>query len=95
MSSEEWSAVVLSVAVAIGLLSLARVGLRGGELSKQQACDVVCPRLHKVIQCRIVRNIRTGQWGEVERCSAFRPSDAVLCDRECVRRMNLGVLASR
>jgi hypothetical protein len=85
-------AVAPGIVLALGLLLLVYFGLRGGELQKVRRCRLICPRFHEPVECRIVRNVRTGQWREVERCSVFRPSDCVLCAGECVRLMNLGLL---
>jgi hypothetical protein len=34
--------------------------------------------------------VRTELWKRIERCWAFARPDQVLCERDCMRRLNLG-----
>jgi hypothetical protein len=79
---------------AIGAM-LARAGLKGGGLRRSQHCALVCPRLERPVECRVVQDLRTGQWKGVSSCSAFEDPRRVLCELDCVKQMNLGLLVPR
>jgi hypothetical protein len=89
MNAMEWTAVLLSLGVcaaAVGwLLSSA------GRLERAQEFRFVCPRLEQPVSCRVVQNVRIGQWLRVESCSAFADPQQLTCDRECLRQANLGL----
>jgi hypothetical protein len=87
-------ALALLGGLALGVLvaTLARIGLRGGNLRQALDYRLVCPRLETRVDCRIVQDIRTGQWKRVESCSVFEDPHEVLCEAECVRLMNQGRL---
>lgn len=85
----EWG-LVAGVALAAALAALALIGLWGGRLRREQSCRFVCPRYERIVECRIVQDIRTGQWKQVQACSAFADPLGVACEQECARLMNLG-----
>ena len=95
MTSQDWMMAGAGAASAAALLALARVGLKGGALDHVQTCCFVCPRFDEVVACAIRQNVRTGQWNDVEACSAFTQPDKVLCGQDCRRLMNLGLLRPR
>jgi hypothetical protein len=74
------------------LLVLAWLGLRGGKAAREQSVRFVCPHLKSVVDCRIVQDLRTGQWKRLNACSAFADQEDNTCDRECLRLANLGLL---
>jgi hypothetical protein len=55
----------------------------------------VCPVLHEGVKCTAVQNIGTGQWVDIERCSAFTPASNVHCPKTCRDLMNTGDLVAR
>jgi hypothetical protein len=78
--------------LALVVLVLAWLGLRGGKAAREQSVRLVCPHLKSVVDCRIVQDIRTGQWKQLNFCSAFADPEDNTCDLECLRRANLGLL---
>ena len=86
----QWLEVLAGLALVAVVAGLAWLGLRGGGLQRTQECRLVCPRYGMDVECRIVQDIRTGQWKKVEECTAFRDPTRVLCDEDCARVMNLG-----
>ena len=74
------------------LLVLAWLGLRGGKAAREQSVRSVCPHLKNVVDCRIVQDLRTGQWKALTACSAFADPEDNTCDLECLRLANLGLL---
>ncbi len=90
MSPEEWTRLLAGLALGAGVGGAAAVALRGGALERVQECRFVCPRFRETVTCRILQNIRTGQWKDVEACSAFTDPEKLLCERECTRLLNLG-----
>jgi hypothetical protein len=86
----DWLVVLSGLALAAVIAVLAWLGLRGGALRHEQACRFVCPVFGAGVDCRIVQDVRTGQWKQVEACSAFRDLSQVLCDQDCAKAMNLG-----
>jgi hypothetical protein len=91
MTPGDWVGVASGAALAAGVSAAAWTGLRGGGVRRAQRCRIMCPMFHQGVDCRIVQDIRTGQWKRVEACSAFVDPEAVSCDQECARLMNLGV----
>lgn len=88
MSPMEWMALLILLTGYVGAaLWLLR---RGGGLERVQDCRFVCPRLEEPVNCRILQDVRIGQWIRVESCSAFPAPEELKCDRECIRLMNLG-----
>jgi hypothetical protein len=86
----EWAGLVAGVALAAVLAALALVGLWMGRLRREQSCRFVCPVHQKSVECRIVQDPRTGQWKQVQACSAFADPREVTCEQDCARLMNLG-----
>jgi len=74
------------------LLVLAWLGLRGGKAAREQSVRFACPHLKTVVDCRIVQDLRTGQWKRLNACSAFADPEDNTCDCECMRLANLGLL---
>lgn len=72
------------------VLLLARVGLRGEALRREQRGLLVCPQSNEVVACHIEQDIRTGQWKEVHSCSGVAFGED-LCHQECTQLMNLGL----
>lgn len=62
----------------------------GGGLRKIQGCRFACPARRTMVICRILQDVRTGQWLDVQSCTAFDVPDHVECDQECARLLNLG-----
>ncbi len=80
------------LAFAAYLALVAWVAMRGGNLTRVQGCRLECPLLQAAVEARIVQDVRTGQWRNVERCSAFE-SGKPSCRQDCLRLMNLGLRA--
>ena len=95
MSPEEWNGLGAGVALALGAGGMAWFALRGGALRRRREYGFECPRFREGVQCHVVQDIRTGQWKDVESCSAFAVPETLLCERECARLANLGRLAVR
>ncbi|HJS57100.1 MAG TPA: hypothetical protein VKA01_03270 [Vicinamibacteria bacterium] len=89
MTPEYWIVVLGVVAVAAALTWIV---LMGGRLRCQRGVRLICPNLGRPVECRILQDIRTGQWRQVLSCSAFEDPDALDCDRKCARVANLGFL---
>lgn len=86
MTNDLWLGLALVGVVAV----LAAYGLRGGRLLLPQDRRFVCPVFDRIVECRAVRDVRTGQWKHVESCTAFADPMAVRCDEKCTAAMNLG-----
>ncbi len=78
--------------LALLAVALAWLASQGGRARREQRVRFVCPHLRSVVDCRMVQEIRTGQWKELATCSAFADPELISCDRECVRLANLGQL---
>ena len=95
MTPDEWAGLGAGVTLALAIGTLARLALKGGALERPREYSFECPRFHEDVQCRVLQDIRTGQWQEVVSCSAFVEPDKILCERECARLSNLGLLRAR
>lgn len=84
--------IVLS-GLALVALAVAWIALRGGGLCREHSVRFVCPHLGSTVDCRILQDIRTGQWRQVRTCSAFTNPEEIVCDRKCHRIANLGFLS--
>lgn len=83
-----WVGTVAGLVLVV--LALTWIAFRGGKLRREQSVRFVCPHLAILVDCRIVQDIRTGQWKQVLACSAFADPKELGCDRECARVANLG-----
>jgi hypothetical protein len=92
MTPDEWSGLGAGLVLAMGAGALARLGLEGGGLAGSRPYAFECPRFREDVECRVRQNVRTGQWEGVLSCSAFVEPEKLLCDRECARMSNLGLL---
>ena len=90
MTPTESMTPVAGVALTVIVIALGYLGLRGGGLWRAQKRRFVCPDLGTVVDCEILRDIRTGQWKEVRSCSAFAAGEGIPCDQECRKVMNGG-----
>jgi hypothetical protein len=54
-----------------------------------------CPVIREKVECTAVQNVETGQWQNIERCSAFTPPTNVNCQQACRDLMNAGDLVAR
>lgn len=86
----EWVGVLSGLLLIGVVLLLARVGLHGGALRREQHGLLVCPQSTEVVACRIEQDIRTGQWKEVHSCSGVAFAED-LCHQECTQLLNLGL----
>ncbi len=86
----EWMGLLFGLALAAVVALAAWVGLRRDRPLREQSLRFFCPLLRKAVDCRIVQDMRTGQWKRVEACSAFADAPAVRCEKECAKLMNLG-----
>jgi hypothetical protein len=86
----EWVGIVSGLLLIGVVLMLARVGLHGGALRREQQGLLVCPQSNEVAACRIEQDIRTGQWKQVHSCSGLAFGED-LCHQECTQLMNLGL----
>jgi hypothetical protein len=55
----------------------------------------VCPVISEDVTCTAVQNISTGEWQDIERCSAFTPPTNVHCPKTCRDLLNAGDLVAR
>ncbi len=85
-----WIGLVSSLALVA--LALAWIAFQGGKLLRERSVRFACPHLGSTVDCRMVQDVRTGQWKELVTCSAFSDPERNSCDRECVRLANLGQL---
>jgi hypothetical protein len=56
-----------------------------------QECGFVCPRSGSSVACRLVQDVRTGQWKWLEKCSLFDDASEPACELECAKQLNLGL----
>ena len=95
MTPSDWMT-MLGIALMVGAVVTAVVlWLADGRLRREHTCSLMCPYLHTDVECRIVQDIRTGQWKALIACSAFAVPEHVSCDRECARLANLGLSSYR
>jgi hypothetical protein len=92
MTPQEWLGLAGGLGLASGLAVAARRGLTGGRMRSEQTCDLECPRTHAGVECRIVRDLRIGQWKQVRSCSAFEDPERLECAQECRSLVNLGFM---
>lgn len=86
----EWVGISSGLLLIGVVLLLARVGLHGGALRREQHGLLVCPQSNEVVACRIEQDIRTGQWAQVHSCSGVAFGEQA-CHEECTRALNLGL----
>lgn len=86
----EWMGVLFGLLLVVVVLLLARVGLRGEALRREQHGLLVCPQSNEVVACRIEQDIRTGQWKQVHSCSGVAFGE-LICHQACTQLMNLGL----
>jgi hypothetical protein len=81
--------ILLAFAALLG--SAAALALRAtGRLEEQRvARRLQCPVMDRAAQCVLVRDVRTGRWIGVERCSLLPDPDAPSCDKACLRLLEL------
>jgi hypothetical protein len=63
--------------------------ITGGWLRKELSFQVACPRDGRAAECRVVQDVRTGQWKQVVACS-LADLEHEPCGLECARLANLG-----
>lgn len=86
---------VVGVAAVLAQLALMVAVLRGGTLRRELRFGFVCPLLGQPAECRVVQNVRTGQWQSLTRCSLLPEGEGASCGVECARLANLGLAAPR
>jgi hypothetical protein len=91
----DWLTVLAASLIAGAVATAVAQWLLDGRLRRAQECGLVCPRLHKSVVCRVVQDVRTGQWKALEACSVFKGPGGVRCDCECARLVNLGISGYR
>lgn len=64
--------------------------LPDGRVLKTQTCRFECPDGGRAAECRMVQDVRTGQWRAVEGCSLFENPQKIGCDQDCARVLNQG-----
>jgi hypothetical protein len=57
---------------------------------RQVKRTLACPFLHREVECTLARDVATGLWIDVCRCSAFPSGSSVGCDKECLRCLHRG-----
>jgi hypothetical protein len=77
--------------LAVALLALARLGLRGGRLIGVTQRHFVCPNLHQPVTCELWRDFRTSQMKGLRRCTAFEHPEEINCEAQCAAIMNRGL----
>lgn len=65
--------------------------ITGGFLRRELAFRITCPRDGRSAECRVMQDVRTGQWKQVIHCSLV-DLDLEPCDVECARLANLGTV---
>ena len=89
MSVAAWM-VLLPLALLAVLFVAARFGPFGRRFRHAQEVCLVCPTLGETVDCRMDQEVYTGQWQSVTACSAHPGQSDPPCDKDCVKRMNLG-----
>jgi hypothetical protein len=89
MTSEYWIGLAI---LGLAAMAAAWIVLKSGRLRYQHSVRLICPNLGRSVECRILQDVRTGQWKQVVTCSAFADPYALDCDRKCARVANLGFL---
>jgi hypothetical protein len=95
MTPDEWNGLGAGVALALAAGTVTWFATKGGELRRSREYSFECPRFDEEVECRVLQDIRTGQWKDVKSCSAFVVPDRLLCARECANLANLGLLRVR
>jgi hypothetical protein len=90
MTPIEWMTLLWGFALVAFVLALAVLGLQGGRSTCELQCSVACPRRKETVSCRLVKDVRIGQFRDVASCSAFANPRNVTCERDCLRLLNLG-----
>jgi hypothetical protein len=90
MTPEQWLGMAAGIALAVAVAALASYGMSGGRLWRAQSRRFVCPVSRKEVLCTLVRDVRTGQFQNVESCTAFADPTDVRCAEECGDLLNLG-----
>lgn len=67
--------------------------ITGGHLRRELAFRITCPQDGRPAECRVVQDVRTGQWKQVIHCSLV-DLDERDCGVECARLANLGLTAT-
>ena len=91
MTPSDWLSVLGASLIVAAVTTGVALWLMDGRLRREQSCSLLCPHLHKSVECRIVQDVRTGQWKALKACSVFAPPEQLLCDCECARLVNLGL----
>jgi hypothetical protein len=91
MTPELLLGTVAGMMLAVALLALARLGLRGGRLVGLSRRRFVCPTLHRQVTCELWRNLRTSQLEGVRSCTAFDDPEDVRCELDCAAILNRGL----
>jgi hypothetical protein len=91
MTPMEWMALLWGFALLAFIVALGVLGLQGGQARHEMECSVRCPVRHETVSCRLVKDVRIGQFRDVASCSAFAEPEKVTCERACLRPLNLGM----
>ena len=93
MIGNSWFGLLSGLVLAFLVAAVARLAFRGGALRRTTFCAFGCPEGRGPVNCRILQDIRTGQWMAVQSCSALLEAPgAATCVEECRERANLGLL---
>jgi hypothetical protein len=65
--------------------------ITGGWLQRELCFRFACPRGGRSAECRVVQDVRTGQWKQVVSCS-LTDLQSEDCGTECARLANLGLM---
>lgn len=65
--------------------------ITGGWLRRELGFRFECPLLGRTADCRVVQDVRTGQWKQMSHCSLV-DLDHENCGLECARLANLGMM---
>jgi hypothetical protein len=90
MTPSDWLTVLGVSLVTAAVVTGVSLWLLDGRLRREQSCSLQCPHLGTNVECRVLQDIRTGQWKAVNACSAFTVPEQIQCDVECARLVNLG-----
>jgi hypothetical protein len=82
---------IAGMLLAVALVALARVGLRGGSLVGLSRRRFVCPNLRREVSCELWRDLRTSQLRGVRSCTAFDDPEDVRCEADCAAILNRGL----
>lgn len=91
MNANDVVLVLLGALAFVGVLALARLGLRGADLRFERSSLLDCPRDGRAALVTLVQHARTGQVKQLCSCSLLGSEPGRACEADCARLVNLGL----